>query len=124
VNEVEEAMHALAERGFWYRRPCGNVVSQLRPELRRAARKRGIRIHVWGDARGGLGARTLDGLPAEEPWRGAVEYLDEIGALRGIAVDAASTCGDCRGNVTRTPAATAGRAPGAKRLRGSTPLRS
>ena len=71
---VEQALDALAERGFWV---CGQIrdPEMFRAQLRRAARRRGIRLRTLIDRSGRPVSMTPDGLPAEEPWRGAVVHL-------------------------------------------------
>ena len=85
MSEIEEALQALAERGIWIREhgPDGEL---LRVELRRAAKARGIRVRTWIGADGSLRAHTPDGLPAEEPWRGAALHVHESGAMDHLIV--------------------------------------
>lgn len=57
-------------------------------ELRRAARRRGIRLRTGISDAGVLWASTPDGLPAEEPWRGAAEQAHESDVMGRLAADA------------------------------------
>lgn len=78
---ADVAVQALAERGQWI---CSVErvadVEALRAEIRRAARRRGIRVRTVVNAFGALVVLTPDGLPGEEPWRGAEIHLHESGA--------------------------------------------
>ena len=69
-------MQVLAQRGQWVGRTGGDAEA-VRAEIRRAARGRGWRITTITDAIGRPHAATRDGLPAEEPWRGAAEHMRE-----------------------------------------------
>ncbi len=87
VSEIEAALEALAERGWWVR-DAGADGDLLRVELRRAARRRGIRLRTGISDAGVLWAATPDGLPAEEPWRGAAEHAHESGVIGDLVADA------------------------------------
>lgn len=79
MSEIDDAMGALAERGLWVSKPRPDA-DMVRVELRRSARKRGIRIRTGINVAGYLFAVTPDGLPAEEPWRGAEEHAHQSDA--------------------------------------------
>jgi hypothetical protein len=85
MDEVEQALQALAEKGIWAR-PAAPDSELVRVELRRAAHCRGIRIRTGYGMDDCLVAHTPDGLPAEEPWRGAAQYLYETGAMHRLVV--------------------------------------
>jgi hypothetical protein len=78
VSLVEEAMQALAERGQWVSRVPHGQMELLRADLRKAARRRDIRIRTVIDRGGALVVATHDGFPAEEPWRGAAVHMHEV----------------------------------------------
>jgi len=77
MTEVEEAIQALADRGQWVGRTGGDPEA-VRAEIRRTARRRGWRVQTFTDAIGRPHAATRDGLPAEEPWRGAAEHMAKV----------------------------------------------
>jgi hypothetical protein len=83
VTEIEDALQALAERGEWHG-PARGDAELVRVEIRRAARKRGIRVRTSTDAIGRPWAVTPDGLPAGEPWRGAAEHMREVEPFASI----------------------------------------
>lgn len=90
VPDIETVLKALAELGFWKHSPFPES-EMFRIELRRACRQRGIKVRT-GFSHGHLFAVTPDGLPAEEPWRGAAEHFQgsEVKAdLMRAAIDAA-----------------------------------
>ncbi len=76
-------MQALAERGEWVGR-AGTDAEAVRAAIRREARRRGIRVRTITDAIGRPHAVTRDGLPAEEPWRGAAEHMHEVEPFASI----------------------------------------
>jgi hypothetical protein len=78
-SEIDVALQALAERGEWHGRAEG-YAELVRVEIRRAARRRGIRVRTGVDAIGRPWAVTPDGLPAHEPSRGAAVHAPESGA--------------------------------------------
>ena len=85
--DAATVLQALAERGTWVHSPVADA-ELLRVEIRRAARRRGIRVRTGITPAGYLWATTPDGLPAEEPWRGAAEHAYESGAIDALLIDA------------------------------------
>lgn len=79
MTMIDSALQALGERGQWVG-PSGPDAELTRVELRRAARRAGIRLRTLIDRRGRLHAITPDGYPAHEPWRGAAIHAHESGA--------------------------------------------
>ena len=53
----------------------------LRREIRRACRARCIHVRTGVGPNGQVWACTADGLPAEEPWRGAAVHAAESGVM-------------------------------------------
>lgn len=92
VDEMEDALRALAEKGVWVR-PAAADSELIRVQLRRAARRRGIRVRTGYGIDDCLVAHTPDGLPAEEPWRGAAEHVHESGVLLRDAINRLPTFG-------------------------------
>lgn len=85
--DVDAVVAALAERGYWTHPPSVDA-EVLRVEIRRACRVRGIKVRT-GIGRGDyLYACTPDGLPAQEPWRGAAEHAHSSGVMEDLARDA------------------------------------
>src|SRR3954469_1647933 len=70
---------ALAERGVWHGSDDGDA-ELVRVEIRRAARKAGIKVRTTVDGLGRPHACTPDGWPAHEPWRGAANPAHGSGA--------------------------------------------
>ncbi len=60
----------------------------LRVAIRRATRQRGIRVRTFVDAIGRPHATTPDGLPAEEPWRGAALHAYDSGVMDAVWANA------------------------------------
>jgi hypothetical protein len=87
MSDVDMALQALAELGWWVR-DAGADGELVRIELRRAARRRGIRLRTGISDAGVLWAATPDALPAEEPWRGAAEHAHESGVIGQMAAEA------------------------------------
>jgi hypothetical protein len=83
MSEIEAALQTLAERGEWVGRTGGNPEA-VRAEIGRAARRRGWRIETSTDRIGRPHAATRDGLPAEEPWRGAAEHMRDVEPFASI----------------------------------------
>lgn len=77
---------ALAERGFWMHGPVPDG-ELLRVEIRRACRRRGVRVRTGMGTQGQIWACTPDGLPGEEPWRGAAQHANDSGILDEMAAD-------------------------------------
>lgn len=78
-------MQALAERGHWVGAPRADA-EILRVELRRAARRRRVRVRTGYGIDYCIVAWTPDGLPAEEPWRGMAEHVYESEDLMRLLV--------------------------------------
>jgi hypothetical protein len=89
MPDVNAALTALAERGYWAHPPFPTS-EVFRVELRRAARGRGIRVRTGINGDGYAWACTPDGMPAEEPWRGAAEHARASGVYDDLARDAVS----------------------------------
>src|SRR3954453_2419844 len=81
---MDLVLQALAERGVWHGSDDGEA-ELVRVEIRRAARKAGIKVCTIVDGLGRPRACTPDGWPAHEPWRGAAIHAHESGAM-GAAV--------------------------------------
>jgi len=80
-------LQALAERGAWHGRDDSDG-ELVRVEIRRAARKAGIKVRTFVDGRGRPHACTPDGWPAHEPWRGAALHAHESGAMDAVMIHA------------------------------------
>jgi hypothetical protein len=87
MSEIDAAIEALAERGTWICRPRADA-ELVRVELRRTARQRGIRLRTGINPAGFLWASTPDGLPADEPWRGAAQHVSESDVWFDVIQDA------------------------------------
>jgi hypothetical protein len=87
VTDRELVLKALAERGFWHGRNDGDA-EPVRIEIRRAARKAGIKVRTIVDRLGRPHAFTPDGWPAHEPWRGAAIHTHESGAMNDVVSQA------------------------------------
>jgi hypothetical protein len=74
VDEIDEAMHVLAEKGIWARAAAPDGES-FRTTLRGAAKARDVHIVTGYGPDGTLVAQTVDGWPAEEPYRSAAQRL-------------------------------------------------
>lgn len=98
MDEIEDALRALAEKGVWVRAAAFDS-ELVRVELRRAAKKRGIRVRTGYGMDDCLVAHTPDGLPAEEPWRGAAEHVHESGVLLRDAINRLPTFGASEDDV-------------------------
>lgn len=85
--DAATVLQVLAEQGTWVHAPLPDA-ELLRVEIRRAARRRGIRVRTGINSAGYVWATTPDGLPAEEPWRGAAAHAYESGAMDELLVDA------------------------------------
>ena len=86
VTDLQQVTAALAERGLWAHGPVADG-DLLRQEIRRACRARGIRVRTGVGPNGQVWACTADGLPAEEPWRGAAVHVAESGVMDEMAAD-------------------------------------
>jgi hypothetical protein len=75
------------ERGIWPGSADGDA-ELVRVEIRRAARKAGIKVRTMVDGRGRPHAFTPDGWPAHEPWRGAATHAHESGAMNAVVMQA------------------------------------
>ena len=84
---MDLVLQALAERGVWHGSDDGDA-ELVRVEIRRAARKAGIRVRTFVDGLGRPHACTPDGWPAHEPWRGAVIHAHESGAMGAVVTQA------------------------------------
>jgi hypothetical protein len=85
MNELSAALRALAERGSWVHQVSHGAEACL-AALRAGAADRGMVVHT-GISRGGmLWACTDDGLPAEEPWRGAAARAEAAGGNEEIVL--------------------------------------
>jgi hypothetical protein len=80
---MDLVLQALAERGVWHGGDDGDA-ELVRVEIRRAARKAGIKVRTIVDRRGRPHAFTPDGWPAHEPWRGAAIHAHESGAMNTV----------------------------------------
>jgi hypothetical protein len=60
----------------------------VRVEIRRAARNAGVKVRTVVDGLGRPHARTPDGWPAHEPWRGAAIHAHESGAMDAVVMQA------------------------------------
>ena len=85
MTELQIALRGLAERGSWVHQPSGTAEAFLE-ELRIAAAGRGMVVHTGISPGGMLWACTDDGLPAEEPWRGAEVHAEATGVNDEIIV--------------------------------------
>ncbi|MGY1667578.1 hypothetical protein [Geodermatophilus sp. SYSU D00696] len=87
MDDVEAALQALGQLGRWIGRADADA-EMVRVEIRRAARQRGIRVRTFIDAIGRPHATTPDGLPAEEPWRGAAVHAYDSGVIDEVVANA------------------------------------
>lgn len=85
--DAEAVAAALAERGHWTHSPLPDA-ELLRVEIRRACRLRGIRVRTGIGSHDYLYACTPDGLPAEEPWRGAAIHAHASGVMDDLVLQA------------------------------------
>jgi hypothetical protein len=85
VTDIDLVLQALAERGVWHGSDDGDA-ELVRAEIRRAARKAGIKVRTIVDELGRPHAGTPDGWPAHEPWRGAAIHAHESGAMNAVVV--------------------------------------
>ena len=82
---MDVVLQALAERGAWHGSDDGDA-ELVRVEIRRAARKAGIKVRTVVDRLGRPHACTPDGRPAHEPWRGAAIHAQESGAMNAVVI--------------------------------------
>lgn len=79
MTYTDDALDALAQIGHWVG-PATPEAEVIRVEIRRAARRRGIKVRTGIGSAGLVYALTPDGFPGEEPWRGAAIHAHESGA--------------------------------------------